>query len=121
MKEQESYDIVGIRFNEVSQNNVRLAGLEEEAAQAVTAYPNPMTSETSFAVTVPTSSTVTVRIHDVFGKVVNTIFNGDAAAGTMSLAWNGVDAAGARVAAGTYIVRVAGDNFSTTTKLTVAR
>jgi hypothetical protein len=121
MKEQESYDIIGIRFNEVSQGNVRLAGLEDEAANAVTAYPNPMTSETSFAVTVPTSSTVTVTIHDVFGKVVNTIFNGDAAAGTMSLAWNGVDAAGARVAAGTYIVRVAGDNFSTTTKLTVAR
>lgn len=121
MKEQESYLIENIRFNEADKNNVKLAGLEQEAAQSVMAFPNPMTSETSFAVTVPTASNVTVTIHDVFGKVVSTLFNGDAAAGTMSLAWDGSDMSGARVAAGTYVVRVAGDNFSTTTKLTVAR
>lgn len=120
VKEQDAIELSNVRFNEQDRGNVRLSGLEQ-AAFTVSSFPNPMTTETSVAVNVPSSSMVTVKVFDVFGNEVQTIFADQAQAGLLTTVWNGTNAAGMPVAPGAYIVRVIGEGFSATTKVTVAR
>ena len=119
-KEQSVIELSNIRFNEQNKGVVTLQGLEDEAFGVVT-YPNPMVSEASIAVNVPTASTVTVKIFDVFGSEVNTVYADQATAGTLTMTWDGTNYSGTPVAPGSYIVRVIGDGFSSTNKITVAR
>lgn len=120
VKEQNLIELSNIRFNEKNLGSVKLQGLEDDARGVVT-FPNPMVSATSIAVNVPTSSTVTVKIFDVFGSEINTVYADQATAGTLTTTWNGTNYNGTPVAPGAYIVRVVGEGFSMTNKITVAR
>ncbi len=120
VKEQDAIEMSNLRFNEQDRGSISLKGLEQ-AAFTVTSFPNPMTTEASVAVNVPTSSMVTVKVFDVFGNEVQTIFADQAQAGLLNTVWNGTNAAGLPVAPGAYFVRVVGEGFSASTKVTVAR
>ena len=64
---------------------------------------------------------VTVKVFDVFGNEIQTIFADQANAGMLNTVWNGTNAAGMPVAPGAYFVRVVGEGFTASTKVTVAR
>ena len=68
------------------------------------AQPNPFTSTTSFAVSLPRESTIELTIHDVAGRVVATLARGRFAAGVRSFAWDGAGARG-----GVYFARLSVD------------
>lgn len=121
VNENDMYSFSSLRFNEMDRETIYLNGGDYEGASALMAYPNPMTTETSFALTLRNSTNLTVRVYDLFGKLVNTIYDGEAQAGTVSFAWSGVDANGTPVAPGSYIVRVDGNNVSESQRVTVVR
>jgi len=121
VNEKDMYTFSSLRFNEMDRETIHLNGGDYEGASTLMAYPNPMTTETSFAVTLKNSTVVTARVYDLFGKLVNTIYDGEAQAGTLSFAWSGVDASGTPVAPGTYIVRVDGNNVSESQRISVVR
>lgn len=105
----ELVNFTGLRFNEVEQGNVKLHVVTKENADAITAFPNPTVGASAIAVTMPASGTVSVRVFDTYGKLVSTLFDGNADAGTLSVNWNGLNEAGSIVAPGAYIIRVDGD------------
>ncbi len=78
--------------------------------------PNPFApmSTTSISFSLPIDGKVTVRVYDVMGREVRTLLSDVVSAGTYSIEWNGVDAAGNGVASGVYYCRVesAGDTRS---------
>jgi hypothetical protein len=121
MKEASTVNIDRLRFNEADRDGMTLHGLDNDAVQGVVAYPNPMVTSSTITVNMPNASAATVKIYDIFGSEVKTVFNGDAAAGAMTLAWDGTNNAGMPVAPGSYIVRVMGEGFSAMSKITVAR
>lgn len=121
VNENDVYTFGSLRFNEQDRETIRLNGGDYEGAATIMAYPNPMTTETSFALELGESKHITVNVYDLFGKLVSTIFNGEAASGTVPLTWNGMDASGILVAPGSYIVRVAGDGVNESLRLTVVR
>jgi len=71
------------------------------------AFPNPARGETRFAYTLPSDGAVRLAVFDVEGRQVRTLVDGERAAGSYSLAWNGRDDDGRRLAAGPYYVRLA--------------
>lgn len=119
--ETDVYTFGSLRFNEQDREPIKLNGGDYEGAAAIMAYPNPMTTETSFALELRESKHITVNVYDMFGKLVNTIYNGETASGTLPLTWNGADASGILVSPGSYIVRVAGDGVNESLRLTVVR
>jgi len=121
LKEQSIYDFTDIRFNEVNVGSQTVNMLGNEEASLLSLFPNPMSSNMSIAASLPASGNVVVRIYDTFGKLVNTIFDGPAIAGTLSTTWNGLDATGVSVAQGTYVVRVDGGGLNTSNMITVVR
>jgi hypothetical protein len=70
----------------------------------VTAYPNPFNPQTTLQLSMPRAGEVSVKIFDVQGRLVDTLFAGDLAAGRHELTWNGRGADGARQASGVYFV-----------------
>jgi len=109
-----------VRFNEVAQGDVKLHVVTKDNADAITAFPNPTVGASAIAVTMPVSGMVSVRVFDTYGKLVSTLFDGNADAGTLSVNWNGLNEAGSVVAPGAYIIRVDGD-VKATQMITVVR
>ena len=77
--------------------------------------PNPTATSASVVVSLAAPTTLVATVHDALGREVARLHDGQAA-GTVDLR---VDAG--RLAAGLYLVRVAGDGFAETRTLVVAR
>ncbi len=65
-------------------------------------YPNPFNPSTTFRITVPQNSRVTVGIYDVTGKLVNTLFAGELRKGIYTYRWDGKNSQGRTVPSGIY-------------------
>ena len=84
------------------------------------AHPNPMRAGTSFAVALPAGASAWVEILSISGRLVKRIDVVQAEAGR-EIAWDGTDAAGRRVPAGVYFVRLFGAPEVPARKLIVVR
>ena len=80
-------------------------------------YPNPTASGASLAVEVSSAQRVTATVYDVLGRQVATAFDGPLAPGTTAL----LRLDTARLAPGTYVVRLEGETFAASRRLSVAR
>lgn len=65
-------------------------------------FPNPFNPSTTIAFSVPASARVTLRVHNVRGARVATLFDGRVEAGRHVIPWSGLDDAGSPVASGPY-------------------
>jgi len=74
--------------------------------------PNPFSSSTMIAYTVPVNTLVELEVVDVLGNVVKTLVHGEVQSGYKSVRWDGTDNLGKPVSNGTYICRLkAGDRI----------
>jgi len=73
-------------------------------------YPNPFNPSTSVKFQVPKTSDVTVKIYDMLGQEVRTLFASEVMRGTYSVEWDGMNDSGMQMSSGSYIYRmIAGD------------
>ena len=75
-------------------------------------YPNPFNPTTMIRYSVPRNSQVTLKIYNVLGQEVATLFSGAQKAGTYELDFNA-----ARFASGVYFYRLQAGGFSSTKKM----
>jgi hypothetical protein len=88
-------------------------------AYALAAYPNPLpgSAEGTLDVTVREAQRVEVALYDVLGRRVAVLFDGEVAASDterLTLSARGL-------ASGVYVVRVVGERFSATRRVTIVR
>jgi hypothetical protein len=69
-------------------------------------FPNPFNPSTTIPVTVPWTSTVSLRIYTVLGERVRTLYAGVLAAGRHAFDWDGTSDQGSAVSAGVYLVQL---------------
>lgn len=84
-------------------------------------YPNPFNPSTSVQFQIPQDGLVTIKVYDLLGQEVATLFSGDALAGTYTLNWNGLDLKGSAVASGNYIYRMTAGDFVQSKKMTLLK
>ena len=84
-------------------------------------YPNPFNPQTTIAFTLPTAGPVTLEVLDMRGRLVRTVYQGDLPRGTHRLDWDGRDAVGRIVAAGTYFARLQAPGHTATDKMVLAK
>jgi hypothetical protein len=88
-----------------------------EAYRMTTPAPNPLVGTASLRLQVKQAQAVTVRLYDLLGRQVRTLYQGPLEAGrSRSIT---VDARG--LAGGTYLIRAEGEHFATSKRLTVVR
>ena len=75
-------------------------------------YPNPFNPATTIRFDIPKTQHITLKIYDILGREVRTLFNGNAPAGIMA-----VDFKADGLASGIYIYRITADGFTASKKL----
>jgi hypothetical protein len=70
-------------------------------------YPNPASAEVTVETELPQGGRLVVDILDLQGRVVRSLYAGERPAGPYRLQWDSTDDRGARLAQGTYLVRMA--------------
>ena len=83
-------------------------------------FPSPCRAATSIHFDLPVAVPVSLRIHDASGRAVRSLVDGLAAAGPRSVAWDGRNDAGERVASGVYLVNLRTPGLAESTSLVVA-
>jgi glucose/arabinose dehydrogenase len=76
--------------------------------------PNPATGKARFSIRMGRSGHFDLSVLDVTGREVAVLALGSRAAGSYSFSWNGLDKAGRRASAGTYLLRASLDGRVTT-------
>jgi hypothetical protein len=84
-------------------------------------YPNPFNPSTSISLSLTKDSLVSVKIYNVKGQCIKTLWNGNVKAGTQDIIWNGTDNKGRSVTSGIYIVNMEGNGFTQSLKMTLMK
>jgi PKD repeat protein len=84
---------------------VRTKGSGTASAVSAFASPNPFNPETAISVSLKNNGPVSVRIYSIDGRLVKTLKNEFATAGTHEVRWNGTDNNGRSVPSGMYFVK----------------
>gem|GEM_PF-1192021 len=84
-------------------------------------YPNPFSSATAVAFHVPRAGPVSIRVYDILGQLVRTIFEGDVEIGSHDVRFTGIDSSGRTLADGVYFCRMEADDFVQIRKLLLVR
>jgi len=69
-------------------------------------YPNPFNPVTTVQFQVPKRTNVTIKIFDMLGREVRTLFAGETLRGNYTVEWNGLNDAGFKMSSGSYIYRM---------------
>lgn len=84
-------------------------------------YPNPFSGSTRIDLNVAQSGNLKVRVYNILGQPVTTLFNGFAGAGSLSLNWDGTTETGELAREGAYLVRVEMGQHATTHRVLLNR
>jgi len=79
-------------------------------------YPNPFNSATTVSFNLPAQADIALRVFDITGGVLTTLYKGHADAGLHSVVWNGQNSSGQPVSSGVYFYRLGIDGDRSVTK-----
>lgn len=95
-------------------------GSERATARLDQNQPNPAKGSTLIQFAMAQSAPISLAVYDAAGRSIRTLTSGTVAAGLHQVAWDGLDAAGNRVASGLYFYRLsAGGTTQTRTMMLV--
>ncbi len=103
---------------EVDNNDPQTPGMQTRLGAN---YPNPFNPTTTIAFDLAQSSPISLRIYNIKGQLVRTLFSGDRSAGTHRIVWNGMDDHNRQVATGVYFYRLDANGFSQTRKMLMVK
>jgi hypothetical protein len=83
--------------------------------------PNPFRTHLAIRYSLATEGPVTLRVHDLTGRVVRTLADGVMRPGRYSLSWSGTDDRGRGVARGVYFCRFTACDYCATEKLVLQK
>lgn len=108
-----------------SASNVAVAGESStkipEAFALRQNYPNPFNPTTIIQFDLPAASHVSLKLFNLLGQEVRTLFNGEKNAGYHQVIWDGKNEQGITVPTGIYIYRIATGSIVQTRKMMLVR
>lgn len=120
--------IVMTGFTTLSAGTLPISGsaqikVKNGGQNAVSAFasPNPFNPATSVAYTLKKGGLVSVRIYSLDGRLVKTLMDGTAEAGTHEVLWDGRDNGGSPVRSGMYFVKTTSGGESAIFKLALVK
>jgi len=80
-------------------------------------YPNPFNPTTDIRFQIPETGDVTLKIYDMLGQEIRTLFTGVTERGTYTVQWDGLNNTGSKMSSGTYIYRMTTGDFVQSKKM----
>src|SRR3989339_187683 len=85
----------------VNDDNITMSGVTGQIA--IENFPNPFSNSTIVKYNLPSSGYVNIKIYDLVGNVIKTLYNGYQNMGDQELSWNGKDEDGGNLSSGSYL------------------
>ncbi|MFC1724169.1 M1 family aminopeptidase [candidate division KSB1 bacterium] len=80
-------------------------------------YPNPFNNQTNIRISLENEGNVSLKIYDITGREVRTLFNGAKNRGIYAFTWDGRDNLYKLSSSGVYFIRLVTENYSHTIKM----
>ncbi len=80
-------------------------------------YPNPFNPATVIKFSIPKNEFVTIKVYDIIGREIKTLFSGNTNPGMYHINWDGSDNSGIQVSSGTYIYRMTAGEYIESRKM----
>lgn len=84
-------------------------------------YPNPFNPSTTVEFQVPHAANVTLKIYDMLGQEIRTLFSGQLEGGRYKADWDGLSDAGVQMSSGSYIYRMVSGEFVQSKKMVLVK
>jgi hypothetical protein len=84
-------------------------------------YPNPFNPNTVIRYEVAVPGRVTIKVYDVTGRLMQTLYDGLRSQGRFEAKWDGRNEAGRRVASGVYFCRMQSPGYAQTHKMVLIK
>ena len=84
-------------------------------------YPNPFNPSTQISFDIPNAEVVSLRIFNLLGQDVNTVFNKSMNPGRYTVEWNGQDMLNNEVSSGVYFYELRSKSFVSRRKMLLIR
>lgn len=85
-------------------------------------FPNPFNPSTTVRFSIPTNKNISLNVYDVNGQLVKRLIdNQTMRQGSYEYVWDGTNAAGSKVASGTYFCRLEWGNFAKSIKMLLVK
>jgi hypothetical protein len=84
-------------------------------------YPNPFNPTTKLTYAIPVACRVRLRLYNITGSLVCTVYDGWRDPGYYRAEWHGLNSRGERVASGVYFYRLEATGFTATRKMVLLR
>ena len=84
-------------------------------------YPNPFNPSTTIHYILGKPGYTTLKVYNLVGKEIRTLVNAHQTAGEYSVAWDGKDNFGRRVASGVYVVTLESGSFKQARRMTLLK
>jgi len=125
----EDVDVSGMKTKNITIKVVVPAKLAEaypKEFRLLQNFPNPFNPETWIPYQLTCDSEVTIRIYNVFGRLVNTLSLGVKEAGYYTIkdeaaCWDGRNSAGEQVASGVYLYTIEAGEFSAAKRMVIIK
>ena len=101
--------------------NVQAEELPALKRMSAICWPNPCNPYTIVSYRSSRDGLTTVCVHDLEGRLVRRLQQGEQAAGLHEVAWDGADGTGRQVASGVYLIRVTEAGEAASTKVVLLR
>ncbi len=89
--------------------------------QFLPSYPNPFREQTTLEYVLPEPASVRLAVYDVLGRQIRVLTDENQEAGRHTVAWDGRDESGKRMASGVYLARLVVDGTTKVRKMTFVR
>ena len=96
-------------------------GIEDQVSVISLSVTNPARGECHMSLNGPAGTEVTVRIYDLSGRLVATVYEGRLPEGGDRTVWGGTDASGHRAASGVYFARAEAESGFSSSKVVYIR
>jgi hypothetical protein len=80
-------------------------------------YPNPFNPTTTIEFAIPQAASVSLKIFNIRGQLINTLVNAPLSAGKHSVVWDGTKQTGEKVASGIYLYLLQSNDFRQVRKM----
>lgn len=80
-------------------------------------YPNPFNPSTNVQFEVPVDCKVMIKIYDILGREIKTLFTEEVQRGLYTIEWDGLSESGNQMSSGTYIYRMVANEFVQSKKM----
>jgi hypothetical protein len=84
-------------------------------------YPNPFNAKTSIQLSLKKADEITLDIYDVGGRLIKSLYDGNLAAGTHNLIWDGTNESGNVVSSGIYFYRLKSSDNTISKKMVLLK